>query len=314
MGARVESRPFRPVFPEGAGIARYRPARLLPAILFILTMASTTMVGARLEWNFLRGVPAYSNATDLLPFVWAWRHLSLLWIGLPFSLSLMAILLAHEMGHYLACQAYGIEASWPHFFPAPTVIGTMGAFIRIRSMFESRRQLFDVGVAGPLAGMAVTVPVLVWGIAHSVLLPAHSPPLLEFGWPPLERMVLHLFHPGWNSAQVLLSPVARAAWVGLFVTMLNLLPAAQLDGGHILYTFFPRLHRQVSWILVALLLLAGWRFWEGWYVWAGLILLMRVRHPWVPDYDDVGPMRVGLAILTLAIFFLTFIPSPIVMP
>lgn len=311
MGAPVESKLHRPPHPEEA--LRYRPGRLLPLILFLLTMATTTMVGARLEWNFLIGAPAYNNATDLMPFLWAWHNPSLLWIGLPFSFSLMAILFAHEMGHSLACRYYDIEASWPHFFPAPTIIGTMGAFIRIRSAFGSRRQLFDVGIAGPLAGMAVTIPVLLWGMAHSRLLPSTTSPVLEFGWPPLERMALHLFHPGWNPAQVAISPIARAAWVGLFVTMLNLLPAAQLDGGHILYTFFPRLHRRISWLLVAALLLAGWRFWEGWYLWAGMILLMRARHPWVPPFDEVGKTRVALAILTVVIFFLTFIPAPIAM-
>jgi membrane-associated protease RseP (regulator of RpoE activity) len=293
-------------------VPEYRPRRIYAILLFFLTLMSTTIMGARMEFNFRAGAPPFNSNTDIFPFAWIWHHPALLLLGLPFSITLMAILLAHELGHYLACRHYGVEATWPHFLPAPTLIGTLGAFIRIRSPFRNRRELFDVGVAGPLAGFVLALPLLAWGLASSRLI--HYPPgsnALEFGWPPVALALLHWMKPAWPAGSVYLSPVARAAWVGLLATMLNLIPAGQLDGGHILYTFFPRLHRWVSWLLVPILLLAGWRFWQGWYFWAGVILLMRGQHPYVPSDERVGWVRTALAVAALAMLALTFMPVPL---
>jgi membrane-associated protease RseP (regulator of RpoE activity) len=291
--------------------------RVLPYLLFFLTLATTTVVGARMQWNFNRCLPAYATPADMFPFPWIWHNLGLLTLGLPFSLSLIAILLAHEMGHYLACRYYRIECTYPLFLPAPTLVGTLGAFIRIRSPFLDRRALFDVGIAGPLAGMALALPVLAWGVATSHILPAaaagaHSnAEWISFAWPPLQQWIAAGLHPGVVAGRIALSPVARAGWIALLVTMLNLIPAAQLDGGHIVYALSPRLHRVTSWAALLLLLWGGWRYWPGWFVFAALIAAMRLRHPWVPETPALGRARLALALLALVIFAVTFMAAPV---
>jgi len=292
----------------------YRPARLLPALLFVLTAISTTLVGARLQYNFNLGRPPFATADDVLPFVWAWHQPGVLGLGLPFSLSLMGILLAHELGHYGACRFYRIHATYPHFLPAPTLIGTLGAFIRIRSPFRSLRQLFDVGVAGPLAGFVALLPLLWLGLHWSqpiTYLPADN--AMEFGWPWLARGLLPTALRGLPPQAIYLHPIARAAWIGMFATMLNLLPAGQLDGGHLLFAYFPRLHRWVSWLLVPALLLAGARFWHGWYLWAAVVASMRGGHPYVSRSQPLGTGRAWLALLALLLFVATFSLTPFIL-
>jgi len=292
----------------------YRPGRLLPALLFVLTAVSTTLVGARLQYNFNLGRPPFATSDDVMPFVWAWHQPGVLRLGLPFSLTLMGILLAHELGHYWACRYYRIHATYPHFLPAPTLIGTLGAFIRIRSPFRNLRQLFDVGVAGPLAGFVVLLPMLWLGLHWSQ--PITYPPAsnaMEFGWPWLARFVLPTALRGLGPEAIYLHPIARAAWIGMFATMLNLLPAGQLDGGHLLFAYFPRLHRRVSWLLVPLLLLAGAYFWHGWYLWAAVVASMRGSHPYVPRTQHLGAGRAWLALLALLLFAATFTLTPFVL-
>lgn len=301
-----------PYYPLVVQPPPYRPRRWTPLLLLGLTVISTMVIGARLEFNFRQGVPAYRTNTDVFPFVWIWHHPRLLALGIPFSAALLGILLAHELGHYLACRHYRLEATWPHFLPAPTLIGTLGAFIMIRSPFRNRRQLFDVGVAGPLAGFVVAIPILLLGLARSPVHIGHADAALEFGWPPLMAALSHLLRPGIAPAALALSPLARAAWVGLLATMLNLIPSGQLDGGHILYTFFPGLHRWVSWCMAGLMLYMGWRYWSGWYVWAVLLVAMRARHPFVPRGEPVGTLRVALGLAALAILAGTFIATPFV--
>ncbi len=271
-------------------------------------------VGARLQFNFARGLPAYRTNTDVFPFLWLWRHPSYMLLGWPFAAALLGILLVHELGHYLACRHYGLAASLPHFIPAPTLIGTLGAFIYIRSPFRNRQQLFDVGAAGPLAGFALALPLLILGLAESHLRLLAGGGALRFGWPPLMLLVWGWMRPGVAPAAVALSPLARAAWVGLLATMLNLIPSGQLDGGHILHAFFPRLHPRVSWAMVGLMVFMGWRFWDGWYLWAVLLLAMRGRHPYVPEDPPAGRWRAILALLCLGILVLTFLPAPFVLP
>lgn len=288
----------------------YRPRCWLPAVLFVATALTAMAVGARLEFNFARGLPAYRTNTDLFPFLWLWHHPGYLWLGWPFAAALLGILGVHELGHYLACRHYHLAATLPHFIPAPTLIGTLGAFIYIRSPFRTRRQLFDIGVAGPLAGFVLAVPLLILGLAGSHIRVLGAGGALQFGWPPLMLWVWSWLRPGVAPQAVALSPLARAAWIGLLATMLNLIPSGQLDGGHILYTFFPRMHRGVSWAMVGLMVFMGWRFWDGWYLWAVLLLLMRARHPFVPRDEPVGAGRAVLAVAALAILALTFLPSP----
>ncbi|MGH9487900.1 MAG: site-2 protease family protein [Terriglobales bacterium] len=284
--------------------------------LLAATALTTTVVGARLEYNFLRGLPPYFTNNDLYPFGWAWRHPGAMWAGLGFSLALMAILLAHELGHFLACRYYRLDSTLPLFLPAPTVIGTWGAFIKIKAPFHDRKEVFDIGIAGPLAGLAVTLPLLWYGLAHSeVLTPAQmglwQHQFLFFGWPPLLTGMAGWLHPGVPVARIALSPIARAAWVGLFVTMLNLIPGAQLDGGHILYAALPRAHAAISWAAMLGLVAAGWFYWPGWYIFAAFIALLRVRHPYVPEAGSLGRGRIALALLCVAVFALTFAVRPL---
>jgi len=236
--------------------------------------------------------------------------------GVPFAATLLTILLVHESGHYLMCVRHGVRASLPYFLPAPPNIfplGTFGAFIRIRSRFPDRRALFDIGAAGPWAGFVVALVATVVGLRLSRVVP--TPPIehtIELGdslltaW--LTRLVV-----GADPATVMLHPVAFAGWVGLFVTSLNLLPAGQLDGGHVLYAVVGRRTRMPAALLLAGLVWLGVKGWPGWLLWAGIITVMlTIGHP--PSEDDtqpVGSARVVTAVATLAVLALTFVPEPI---
>src|SRR6267143_1255468 len=219
----------------------------LHILLFLATVFTTLVVGARMEFNFQNNQPAFSMNDDALPFFparWALAEPSRLLLGLPFAATLLLILLAHEMGHYLYCRYYGVYATLPFFIPAPTLIGTLGAVIRIRSPIRSRNALFDIGIAGPIAGFVVAVATLLVALALSKPAPSGlGPSDLELGYP----LIFHLVH--WMMAavapihpvaalpldRVYLHPMAVASWGGMIATALNLLPSGQLDGGHIIY-------------------------------------------------------------------------------
>ena len=288
------------------------PRYWLHALLLILTLITTTFVGARLQINFDQNRPAFQIERELEGFVELMRQPGGLVNGLPFSLTLLTILMAHEMGHYLACAFYRIDASLPYFLPAPTFIGTLGAFIRIRSPIYTKRILFDVGVAGPIAGFVFLLPALAIGLAFSKVLPgiAERGDLL-FGTPPLVWVLQECIFPGVPSSDIYLHPVARAAWVGVFATALNLLPIGQLDGGHILYAFAGQRHRLYSRVFVAALIPIGFFYWYGWLVWAGFFFFFGLKHP--PTIYDPTPLaggRVRLAWLALLILLLTFTLAP----
>lgn len=305
----------RMVEPHSPARARRRP--LWPAlILFLLTVISTLAVGAEFARSYAANQEPFSEnanpfATMLIPF----EHPLMLLLGVPFSFTLLAILFTHEMGHYVACKLYGIDVSYPYFLPAPTLFGTFGAVIRIRSPITTRRALFDVGLSGPVAGFVIAVPAMVWAVATSRVVPGVdlNAPIL-FGNAPLTRLFIEMFHPNLNPSWVLLNPVGRAAWVGFFVTALNLLPMWQLDGGHIIYSLTSRYHRRIS-IGVALSLLAlGAVAWSGWYLWGGLLLVLslKFRHPPVYDYwQPLDPARRTWAFVALAIFLACFTLWPV---
>ncbi|MFN0168291.1 MAG: site-2 protease family protein [Bryobacteraceae bacterium] len=232
------------------------------------------------------------------------------WSGLPFSVTLLTILLAHEMGHYLTCRHYGLRSSLPYFLPAPVLIGTFGAFIRIRSVIQSRRTLFDVAFAGPAAGFMFAIPALGIGLALSKVVPGiGAEHQIHFGAPPLLWALERLVFPGIPSEDIYLHPVARAAAIGLLATAWNLLPIGQLDGGHILYAFSGRLHKRLSFAVLGLLLVAGLFFWRGWLVWAFLLLFAR-RHPSVYDSEPLGLERGRLGWASVAMFLLSFTVTP----
>ena len=291
---------------------RLRRERLwLHALLLILTLFTTTIVGAGLNATFQLNRPVDLDQDFDIIFR-LWGHPGLLLQGLPFSVTLLTILFAHEMGHYLTCLRYGINASLPYFLPAPTLIGTLGAFIRIRSPIYTRRALFDVGVAGPIAGFVLLVPALIAGLLLSRIQPGiaeHGD--FVFGTPLLLRLLEGLAFPGVPVSDISLHPVARAAWVGILATALNLLPIGQLDGGHILYSFFWKRHKLLSRVFVVALVPIGFFYSWSWLVWAVILALFGLRHPMIFDPTPLGPERTRLGWLALAMLILCFTLSPI---
>jgi membrane-associated protease RseP (regulator of RpoE activity) len=239
--------------------------------------------------------------------------------GFAFALPVLAILLAHEMGHYVLCRRYRLPATPPYFLPAPLGLGTFGAFIRIRGAIRSKRMLFDVGVAGPIAGFVALLPFLIYGVAHSEpavvnRLPESAAAMFLYlpGKSLLYSALVWLFHGPLPDAVILNPhPFALAAWVGCFATMLNLLPLAQLDGGHLLYAVIGRRQKVLApalWVA----LLAGGLVWPGWFLWSAIVLAMGLRHP--PVVDEAEPLdgrRRWLAVAAAAIFLLCFMPVPI---
>ena len=290
----------------------------LHALLLLATIFTTLVMGARMEFNFLSNQsPFYvgDNSLPVFPLIWA-LHSSHLWLGIPFSLTLMLILLAHEMGHYLYCLRYGVRATLPFFIPFPTLIGTLGAFIRIRAPIRSRAALFDIGIAGPIAGFVVSVAVLVFSLGLSKPLPAGFDQ--EIGHPLIFDLVHRLMAivlPGSGIASLPLEhvyfhPMAMAAWVGMFATALNLLPGGQLDGGHIVYSLMPRAHKWITRLAAAALIPMAFYYWLGWLVWAILLTLTGMRHPQVPEWPGIPAGRRWLALFALLMLVLTLTRAP----
>ena len=282
-------------------------------LLLVLTLCTTTLIGVVLAQNFQDQQPLELVSQYLQVFATIHDHPRLLLDGLAFSLTLVTILLAHELGHYFACRYYGIDASLPYFLPFPlSPIGTLGAVIRIRSPIYTRRALFDVGIAGPLAGFAVLLPFLVIGVGASKV----APGIVErgdvvFGVPLIQRFFEWVIFPHHRSSDILLHPIARAAWVGILATALNLLPIGQLDGGHILYAFAGRWHKLLSRLFVVALLPLGYYYSPSWFVWAALLFFFALRHPVIFDTTKLDRNRMALGVVALAIFLLTFMLAPI---
>ena len=286
-------------------------------ILFLLTCLSTLYVGGAMT----------GNAS-----------------GLFYAVGLMAILLTHEMGHYIAARIHHVRASLPYFIPMPfTILGTFGAIIVTRSPFPTRREIFDVGVAGPLAGFVVALPTWLIGLSLSEVVPRETFDAqigdglsIEYGESILTWATSHLFFPDMSADAIIIAhPLAIAGWVGLIITAINLLPAGSLDGGHISYAFFWRHHRRLSIataIGMVLLGSAAIQFWPEtpaawgpipvsinfedprvvWLFWALLVSLFALNHP--PPLNPFVPMTRGRKIVagaTLCIFILTFVPAPL---
>jgi membrane-associated protease RseP (regulator of RpoE activity) len=286
----------------------------IQAVLFLLTLYTTSAVGSRMAWNFANGLPVFRLEHDSLAFLSAWNDPRLLLTGLPFSLTLLGILLAHEFGHWCMCRHYGLDASLPYFLPAPTFIGTFGAFIRIRSIIYSRRELFDVGVAGPLAGFVLIVPAIYFGYAWSKVIPGVAlRGDLVFGTPLIFRYFEQLIFPGARPVDLCLHPVAWAAWAGVFATALNLLPIGQLDGGHILYAWFGQRQLTLSKVFIALLVPLGFVYWP-WWIWAVLLFIFGRKHPYIHDYVPLDGGRKALAVLAFVVFALCFMAAPVTIP
>lgn len=292
--------------------------RILSGVLFFLTLCTCLVAGTQFVISFGNSQAASFNEFASA-FTLIYQRPAALAVGLPFALTLLTILLAHELGHFFACRHHHIRSSYPFFIPFPSLIGTFGAFILIRSPIRTARALFDVGASGPLVGFVIALPALIYGILHAKIVPnladAHSADIV-FGTPLLLRFLFAWFHPGISAGALLLHPIGRAAWVGLFATSLNLLPAAQLDGGHILRSISARLHRFMSVILPLLLIaLAAMKFWDGWYIWGAMLLGLRFVRI-TPIYDPTpldSNRRLGV-LLAFLVFLLCFMPAPISIP
>jgi membrane-associated protease RseP (regulator of RpoE activity) len=283
----------------------------LHVLLLLLTLLSTTTLGARFSFNYTHNLPAFDLDNELAVLAKIVTTPHLLFTGLPYSLTLMTILMAHEMGHFLACVYYRVDATLPFFLPAPTFIGTFGAFIRFRSPIYSRRVLFDVGIAGPLAGFVVLLPALAIGLSYSKVIPGIAEQGdMALGSPALLRLMEYMIFPGVNANDIYLHPVARAAWVGLLATALNLLPIGQLDGGHVMYAFIGDRHLIVSSIACLVLIPMGFLYWP-WAVWGVLFLIFARRHFSIIDSSNLGTGRKVLGIVAVAIFLSCFIPEPV---
>lgn len=269
----------------------------LHLILFILTFFSTTVAGALLQ----KGINLLKEPLRIYE-------------GLPFSLTLMTILLSHELSHFFASKKHHTKATLPYFIPAPSLIGTFGAFIKMKSPIITRKALIDIGASGPIAGFLLSVVAAVVGLSYSNVAPLTETKGLALSlgdslvFSFLSRLVLGVTP---DSYEIILHPVAFAGWIGLFVTSLNLIPIGQLDGGHIAFAFLGARHRLVSIALVAILLLLGLFFWEGWALWGAIMLVLGLRHPpviyWEVPLD--GRKRI-VGLLTFIIFIITFTPSP----
>jgi len=284
----------------------------LHVLLFALTIATTTIVGAAQYASFLDDF----RGSTALPMSFA----ALLVRGLWYSGTILTILGCHELGHYFACRYYDVDASLPFFIPVPVLLtGTMGAFIRIREPIPQKRMLFDIGIAGPIAGFLVAVPALFIGIAmsHVVRLPADQSNMLELGEPLLFKLASWLL---WGTQpdgySLNMHPMAFAAWFGLLATALNLFPIGQLDGGHISYAVLgSRFSTYVTFATVAITIGLAW-FASSWVVWTVLTITMLIafgpRHPRVFDEDvPLDRARLLLALFAVAMFVLCFTPAPI---
>ncbi len=293
-------------------IPRPRQRWWLHILLLAATFLSTLVVGARIYANFAARQPAFSFNDDsipLFPVEWMWQAPARLMHGISFSLTLMFILLAHEMGHYLYARHYRVYATLPFFVPFPSLIGTLGAFIRIKSPIPSRAALFDIGIAGPIAGFIPSCLALFAGILLSHPIAGSAAPEVQLGFPLVFHLAARLLHIAVPLSALSLHPIAAAAWVGMFATALNLLPGGQLDGGHIVFSASPRLHRWISPLTVLALVPLGKYLWTGWFLWA-VLLAMTGRHPRVPRYPGISGRRRALALCAALMLALSFTPAP----
>ncbi len=273
--------------------------KLLSLTLFLATFITTTFIGGV---DYISFYKLDYGILDLR--FWAG--------GLWYSIPLMLILAFHETGHFLTATYYGIDCTPPYFIPAPTLIGTFGAFIKIKSPFLSKKELFDVGIAGPLAGFIIAVPVLIAGVLLSKPAPQiiNTKDVITFGEPLLYKIIV-LFKYGTTDINLILHPTGFAGWIGLLVTALNLLPVSQLDGGHISYAVFGKKSFAIAYGLGAVLLILS-LFYDGWIIWLVLLIILGIKHPrFFFEEEPLDKKRKILAFIALLIFILSFIPIPV---
>jgi membrane-associated protease RseP (regulator of RpoE activity) len=282
-------------------LARFNPA--INLLLLVATIFTTLFAGASFAdvnaFSALRAAWMTGDFSRLIPALIA---------GAPFALTLLAILGVHEMGHYVAARLHRVQVTLPYFIPVPFGLGTFGAFIQLKSPVENRKALFDVGLAGPIAGFVVAVPLMIFGLLQSEVGPREMPAV---GSSLLIRWLVDVVVPHAANQAVHLSPIAIAAWFGLLVTGFNLLPMGQLDGGHIAYAVLGKAARPVAMATFLGLLALGFTVWNGWWTWAFFALLTGLRH--AEPLNDITPLNAGrkvVALLTLVLFFLIITPKP----
>lgn len=269
------------------------------AVLFVLTVFTTLLAGA-------------ANELGTIP-----TSLPQLLTGVPFAFSLLAILGAHELGHYFLARHHKVDVTLPYFIPVPIGVGTFGAFIKMKSPVTDRRALFDVAVAGPLAGLAVAIPLLLIGLNLSdVAVMRGGGGGIQEGnsllYAAMKFLVFGQWLPG-NGQDVYLHPMAFAAWFGLLITAFNLLPVGQLDGGHIIYALLGKSSRWIGYVVLAVLVVLGFVAWNGWFMWAFLIVFVTgMAHPSpLNEVTVLDGRRKILGWLAMLVFFLTFTPTPL---
>jgi hypothetical protein len=286
----------------------------LNVLLLAVTAVSTFIVG--FSWSIgYKYAELFSQNPDLVPDSGMVLNPEIIALSLIYTVVLLGILLGHELAHYLACQHYKIDATLPYFIPAPTLIGTMGAFIRIRSPITKKQQLFDIGIAGPLTSFVLSLPAMVFGLFLSKAVPSFpNDESILFGDPLIFKFVGGLFFKGIpESFDIIPHPIAFAGWVGILVTALNLFPVGQLDGGHVTYALFGKKSLKLAPYIIGIFVLLGFFFWVGWFVWALLIYFLGLKHPRILDEDiPLSPRRKLLSAFILIIFVVSFTPQPVV--
>ncbi len=305
--------PTDPRDPQGASVPKFQDRIWLHLLLFVLTFATTTGVGA---FHYLAFVSEFGRVD--VPFRWG-----LLLPGLWYSVTILAILGAHEMGHYAFCRRYNVDATLPFFVPLPPwpfFTGTLGAVIRIREPFPNRKVLFDIGIAGPIAGFLVVVPALFIGLSMSTIVPMPRPEdVLVLGEPLLFRAGVQLmFGAIADGYTVNMHPMVFASWFGMLATALNLLPFGQLDGGHITYATLKRYSTSLSLATVATAVVMSW-FFASWRFLTVMMLVMLFvlgpKHPRVLyEWEPFPAGRHVIAVVALLILVLCFTPVPITPP
>ncbi|MBS4015839.1 MAG: site-2 protease family protein [Candidatus Latescibacteria bacterium] len=281
------------------GIAEKSQSRstIISIVLFIATVFTTLLIG-----SLNRGGNPFINIKDFM-------------LGIPFSFSLLLILTGHELGHYFTARKHKVVVTLPYFLPIPhPLIGTMGAFIRIKSVLPNKNALIRIGLMGPLVGFILAIPITIIGIKFSeVVDTTQMTSAFRLGSSILFHVIYKIFHPNLpDGHDIMLHPMAFAGWLGFFVTAINLLPIGQLDGGHIAYAIFGRKRKYVMIGVIVALALMG-LLWPGWFFWVLLILAFGLKHP--KAQDEITPLTKKDKILGLAalvILILAFIPSPFI--
>jgi membrane-associated protease RseP (regulator of RpoE activity) len=284
-------------------------------LLFVITVFTTLSVGISLSVNYLH-TEALVQGSQVPLNLETVMDPQVISLAIIYVVVLLGILLGHEFGHFLTCRYYRIDATLPYFIPAPTLIGTLGAFIKIKSPVTRKKQLFDIGVAGPLTGFILSIPALIYGLSLSKALPpsaAEEQFVIVFGEPLILKILgVFIFKNIPSDYSVFLHPVAFAGWVGILVTSFNLFPVGQLDGGHVSYSLLGEKARHVAGIFLGVFIIMGIFFWIGWFIWALILVFLGWRHPRIVDESiPLSPRRKLLAYLMVVIFILSFITDPI---